>query len=249
LELYARHLIGATKDGIVVNSYVPTSVPLNNDVAADGRVVIEGNYPLSPEALVRLEIAKPATFAIDFRLPAGAKSMEVTVNGAAQQLEQTQHGFHRLRREWKPGDAVSVKFAFPMRAHFQTASDGLRWIGFTWGPLALAQSLVAQTDQPQNVLPVGEESPDGEWLEPLQAAKKKPANTSDASEELDTRKADGSAKNAALPLWRLKTPRKIILAPYFQAGGAFAGVRAMFPTRPSLAVANPAASPVKQNSP
>src|SRR4029079_4119345 len=56
LELYARHLVGATKDGIVVNSYVPTSVSLNNDVAANGRIVIEGNYPLSPEALVRLEI-------------------------------------------------------------------------------------------------------------------------------------------------------------------------------------------------
>jgi hypothetical protein len=34
-----------------------------------------------------------------------------------------------------------------------------------------------------------------------------------------------------MPSWRLKTPRKIILVPYFQAGAKGGGVRTMFPTR------------------
>jgi DUF1680 family protein len=229
---------------------VPSAVAFDNESSASGRVEIEGNYPLAAEATIRLKLAKPATFAIDFRLPAGVKSLAVEVDGARQPVEQAANGFYRLRREWKPADAITVKFEFPLRARFQTASDGLRWAAFSWGPLALAQSLVAQTDQPQNVLAVENESPDGSrWLEPLHAVKKKPAQTSDASEELDTRKsADGAASQSALPMWRLKTPRRAILAPYFQAGGATAGVRTMFPTRQPVA-APPATSPVIKNSP
>ncbi len=250
LELYARDLVGTTSDGLVINSYVPSAVTFDHDAGATGRVVIEGNYPLAAEAMIRLKLAKPATFAIDFRLPAGAKSLAVDVDGVQQASEQTAKGFYRVRREWKPADAISVKFEFPLRARFQTASDGLRWAAFSWGPLALAQSLVAQTDQPQNVLAVEKESPDGSrWLEAFRAVKKKAAQTSDASEELDTRKsADGAASQSVLPTWRLKTPRKAILAPYYQAGGATAGVRTMFPTRQPVAAA-PVASPVKKSSP
>jgi DUF1680 family protein len=250
LELYARDLVGRTSDGLMINSYVPSAVTFDHDAGGSGRVVIEGHYPLAAEATIRLEPAKPATFAIDFRLPAGAKSLAVEVDGARQPVEQTASGFYRVRREWKPTDAITVKFEFPLRARFQTASDGLRWAAFSWGPLALAQSLVAQTDQPQNVLAVQDESPDGSrWLEPLHAVKKRAVQTSDASEELDTRKSsDRAASKSALPTWRLKTPRKAILAPYYQAGGASAGVRTMFPTRPPAAAA-PAKSPVKKSSP
>jgi DUF1680 family protein len=250
LELYARDLVGSTVDGLVINSYAPSAVTFDHKAGGAGRVVIEGDYPLAAEATIRLKLAKPATFVIDFRLPARAKSLAVEVDGARQPVEQAANGFYRLRREWKSADAISVKFDFPLRASFQTASDGLRWAGFSWGPLALAQSLVAQTDQPQNVLAIEKESPDGsQWLEPLHAVKKKAVQTSDASEELDTRKsADGVAKNTALPSWRLKTPRKAILAPYHQAGGATAGVRTMFPTRQPVGAA-PATSPVTKSSP
>jgi DUF1680 family protein len=170
---------------------------------------------------------------VDFRLPAGAKSMEIKINGARQKPEPAAAGFFRVEREWKPGDRVALKFDFVLRAHFQTASDGARWIAFSWGPLALAQNVIKQTEHPQNVLVIERESDDGAmWLNQEIAANKAPASADNATEELDTNAAAVAAKaRPAAPSWRLKTPRKIILVPYFQAGAEGGGVRTMFPTR------------------
>ncbi len=233
LELYARHLICVAKERLVVNSYVPTVVSLDGASGFSGRVVIEGSYPLASECTMRFELSAPANFSVDFRLPAGARAVNMKINGAPIEPERSAAGFFVVRRVWKTGDQVALHFDFPLRTHFQTASDGERWVAFSWGPLALAQSLVAQTDYPQNVLLVDQESEDGNlWLEPLLATGKASLPADNATEQLDTSRAPGPA-SAAMPSWRLKTPRKIVLVPYFQAGATGGGVRTMFPTRRS----------------
>ncbi|MEX2170914.1 MAG: beta-L-arabinofuranosidase domain-containing protein [Pirellulales bacterium] len=236
LELYARHLICVEKERLVVNSYVPGVFSLGGASGVSGRVVMEGDYPLAPECTIRIELPAPTTFAVDFRLPAGASALEMKVNGVAHEPEQTSSGFLRVHRAWNSGDRVALKFDFPLRADFQTASDGVRWVAFRWGPLALAQSVVKQTDHPQNVLLVEQESEDGNhWLEAERATGNTPLPSDNATEELDTSRASAAASaQASVPSWRLKTPRKIIMVPYFQAGGEGGGVRTMFPTRRSL---------------
>jgi len=236
LELYARHLMCVAKERLVISSYLPSVFSLDGESDLSGRVVMEGGYPFKPECTVRFELSAPATFSVDFRLPARAKSLEMKINGARQQPERTESGFFRVRREWKPGDRVALTFDFPLRAHFQTASDGVRWVAFSWGPLALAQSVVKQTDHPQNVLLVERESEDGSrWLEPATSTNSASLPSANAIEELDTSRAsDAALTPAGTPSWRLITPRKIILAPYFQAGAKGGGVRTMFPTRRSL---------------
>lgn len=231
LELYTRHLVCAAKDRVVVNSYLPGVAPLGSASGVGGSLVLEGNYPFVPECALRFEPRSPATFAVDFRLPAGATSMQMKINGAKQQPERTAQGYFRVKREWKPGDRVALKFDFPLRAHFETASDGLRWVAFSWGPFALAQTVAKQTDQPQNVLVVDKESEDGgRWLAPEPATTKSAASSDNATEELDTNAGADGARPAALA-WRLKTPRKIVLVPYFAAGAHGGGVRTMFPTK------------------
>jgi DUF1680 family protein len=180
---------------------------------------------------MKFEIEAPAMFAVDFRLPEGVNSMDIAVNGAQQKAEKTAEGYYRVRRNWKPDERIAIKFDFALRAHFQTASDNMRWVGFTWGPLALAQSVVKQTDQPQNVLVVAKESEDGKLFLDREVETKKSA-ADNATEELDTNAAAvAAARRAGMPAWRLKTPRKITLAPYYQAGAYGGGVRTMFPTR------------------
>ncbi len=233
LEAYARHLICVAKQQVVVNSYVPGVVSLDGASGLSGRVVTEGSYPFAPECTMHFELPAPATFSVEFRLPAGARGMEMRINGDRHQPENFASGFFHVRRAWNPGDRVTLQFDFPLRAHFQTASDGLRWVAFSWGPLALAQSVVAQTDYPQNVLLVEQESGDGNlWLEPLLATSKASPPSDNVTEELDTSRAlDAALAKTAMPTWRLKTPRKIIMVPYFQAGALGGGVRTMFPTR------------------
>ena len=234
LEEYGRRLIYRAADRLVVNGYLPCVVPLPGEDGPQGELVVEGGYPLEPACSVRLDLVRPAEFDLDFRVPTGVARLDLAVNGAPQAAERTEAGFLRLRRTWQPGDRVAVAFDFTLGSHFQTASDGLRWVAFTWGPLALAQTVALQTDQPEVVLVVPQESPDGgRWLAAQAAgpAVKPPPVSGDAIEELDTNRP-AAVPAASVPTWRLAFPRKVLLVPYFLAGSAGGGVRGMFPTRP-----------------
>lgn len=236
LELFARHLVCASAGGLVVNTYyVPATIPFTASSGQAGRVRLQGNYPLAPACTLRIEAPAPVDLPIDFRLPAGATGMELSINGVAAQPERTAQGFFRLRRVWTAEDEVSVRFTFALRAHFQTASDGVRWVGFTWGPLALAQSVVAQTDQPEFVLPVDSESEDGQrWLTPVTPRTPRTRSSDNAAEAgISNAAARSGPALTGVPSWQLRSPRRIFLAPYFLAGANGGGVRAMFPTRRS----------------
>jgi DUF1680 family protein len=234
LEEYGRRLVYRAADRVVLNGYLPCMVPLEGEKGLIGELVVEGGYPLVPACSVRLELAGPAEFALDFRIPTGVAGIDLTVNGSPQQAKQTEPGFLRVQRQWQPGDRITVEFDFTLSSHFQTANDGLRWAAFSWGPLVLAQTVALQTDQPEIVLVVPEESPDGSrWLTLQRAvvAAKQMAVTAETIEELDTSRPT-AAPVATVPTWRLASPRKVILMPYFLAGSTGGGVRGMFPTRP-----------------
>ena len=93
---------------------------------------------------LRLALAQPARFAVDFRVPAGAAGLEVIAGGKKQKLTPTAAGFLRLSRVWAPEETVLVRFDFPVRAHVHRDRDGKRWVAFTRGPLALAQDAPGQ---------------------------------------------------------------------------------------------------------
>ncbi|MDO8543606.1 MAG: glycoside hydrolase family 127 protein [Opitutaceae bacterium] len=233
LEVFARHLVCASKDAVIINSYVPVVVSLARLVGQPGTVIIEGGYPFAAESRLRFDLPAPTVLTVDFRLPAGAASLELSVNGKLERPERTAQGMFRLRRTWNADDRVAVRFDFPLRSHFQTGSDGVRWIGFSWGPLALAQSVTAQTDHPLPVLASYQESDDGNrWLEPA-AVTRKPPRAVDNVAEAGILKSEArlAASTVSVPSWRLKAPRRIILVPYFLAGTEGGGVRTMFPTR------------------
>lgn len=233
LEVFARHLAGTSGDAVVVNTYGPAVIPLSV-AGRTVRVTIAGDYPFAPECNLRINVPDTTPVALDLRLPAGATGLEVSVNGSVQPTERTSGGFFRLRRTWRAEDQITVRFDFALRAHFQTGSDGVRWIGFTWGPLALAQSVIAQTDHPQFVVPIEQESADGNrWLERSKPVAAKPSRPSDNSAEEGASVRPARATTMiTVPSWRLKAPRRITLVPYFLAGTEGGGVRTMFPTRP-----------------
>ncbi|MBI5690738.1 MAG: glycoside hydrolase family 127 protein [Verrucomicrobia bacterium] len=209
LELYARHLAATGSGALVVNSYLPAVVGLDSKLGAAGRFVIEGRYPFEPQAALRGELTQPAELTLHFRLPAGVTAMDVVVGGQPQALRPTPAGYLELKRTWRPGEKAVVRFEFPLRAHFQTGRDGVRWVAFTWGPLTLAQDVVRQVDQPEVVLALDEKNADpAAWLRPVTPA-----------------------RDDGLPRWRLTAAghRNVILQPYGSIGASGGAVRTMFP--------------------
>lgn len=80
----------------------------------------------------------------------------------------------------------------------------------------------------------------GHWLERSKPAAAKPSRPTDNSAEDGASARPGRASTmAAVPSWRLKAPRRIMLVPYFLAGAEGGGVRTMFPTRPAAGAAGP----------
>ena len=80
-----------------IASYLPGTVAIPDRRL---KLTIRGDYTFASRASVVFEMAKPASFPVDFALPSGAKALRVEVNGKAQR--QTS-GFYRVRRTWSPG--------------------------------------------------------------------------------------------------------------------------------------------------
>jgi len=218
LELCARHLAGKFDEILVVNSYLPMSIPLKAVIDGPGDFSVEGNYPFSDEVRIRFDIPAPVELTVDWILPAGAESLEIAVDGKRQALHPTGFGYHRLARTWTPGETIRVSFDFPLRAHFQTGRDGVRWVSFSRGPIVLAQDVTSQKDQPQVVLAVEAKTADAtEWLEPADASTLR-------------RHQHLLHLLGKVPVYRIKGDREIILVPYYLAGTYGGGVRTMFPT-------------------
>ncbi len=218
LEMHSRHLAGICGGVLVVNSYVPMTVPLTDLTGGKGKFVVEGNYPFEEELAIRVDVSEPTELVLDLILPVGAKSIQVNIDGERQVLERQASGYHRLARVWKPGEKVRVKFEFKLSARFHTSREGTRWVSFMRGPIVLAQDVTAQTDQPQVVLAAKAETEDAtEWIEP--------------ADSRSLRRHRNLAPLAGkVPIYRIKGDRGIILVPYYLAGTFGGGVRTMFPT-------------------
>ncbi|MGH9841072.1 MAG: beta-L-arabinofuranosidase domain-containing protein [Blastocatellia bacterium] len=225
LELYARHLVGVSAGALSLNSYLPASVALRQAGMPVRRLTISGDYPFADEVEVRLQLDRPARFALDLRMPAGASGMTAIVAGRKQNLRRTPSGFLRLERSWRADDLVRLRFDFPLRAHFHAGSGRLlasdvegealdraraqsarQWVAFTRGPLALART-VGNGEKPDGVeITAKSRNENGAlWLEP----------------------AGRAETNLA---YRLKGTDHI-LVPYYLAGSGGGGYQTLFPVK------------------
>jgi DUF1680 family protein len=99
---------------LYVNLLVPSEV---NWSRADGDVKLtqKTNYPEAETSALTLELKRPATFGLKFRVPAWARDMSVKVNGVAANVECTPGTWASLQREWKSGDRVDVQIPLAAR--------------------------------------------------------------------------------------------------------------------------------------
>ncbi len=203
LEMYARHLAGEAGGALSINSYLPLSAKLTDSATPVRGLSIEGAYPFEDRATLELDLASAEEFAVDFRLPDGAKSLAVRIGGETQTLTPMSSGFLRLERVWEPGETIELVFDFAVEAHLTTGRDGSRWATFTRGPLTLAEDVEKDSESD------------------IRIASDDLAGLADSLEAV-------SEESSRQPTYRIPGSNSVLI-PYYLAGSTGNGVRTLFP--------------------
>ncbi len=141
---YVMHQWMATYDnGLAAVHYGPCKV----SALAGDRVPVEiqcrTEYPFNESIEMQVKPAREATFPLSFRIPGWCKNPELRINGLAAAAVSDKDGFVRVRRSWRPGDTVSLRF--PMSVCVKTGrddnADGAPYASVSYGPLAFALAI------------------------------------------------------------------------------------------------------------
>ena len=89
-------------EGPVVNLYSPGSAQVG-----DVRLDVDGDYPVSDQAVIRVTPKKTSEFTLSLRIPAWSAQTLLLVNGKAQPVSP---GYAKIRRTWHAGDRVTLRF-------------------------------------------------------------------------------------------------------------------------------------------
>ena len=111
----AQMWMAAPGGGLAATAYGPSRVDAR---VADGTLVaiIEATeYPFRESIKLEIHPASPVTFPLLLRVPAWARNPEIGVNGEAQPNLQPGE-YHRIEREWRAGDEVSIRFPMALAA-------------------------------------------------------------------------------------------------------------------------------------
>lgn len=133
---YANMLYYHENNDLYVSQYLPSQITWEVE---EEQVVLE-NYSLYPEEEVLrfvLSMDKNLKFALNFRVPLWAdKKGEIYVNGIKEEITCNPGEWLTLKREWKPGDKISLRFPFRLRF---TAVDEVNTdiVALNYGPIVL----------------------------------------------------------------------------------------------------------------
>jgi hypothetical protein len=119
---FVTHMWMATYDnGLAATCYGPCKVTA---LAADRvpvEIVCKTDYPFHETIEISVRPAREAVFPLDFRIPGWCANPTLNVNGSAAAMERNAKGFARIKRNWKPGDTVRLRF--PMKATVRVGRD------------------------------------------------------------------------------------------------------------------------------
>jgi len=144
----------SSADGPVVNLYNAGIINMNTPAQKPLQLTIETDYPLSGNAVVRVNPKSRETFTLRLRIPGWSEKTTVKINGKTQPVTPGQYAaFHR---EWKDGDRIEI--AFDMTCRVMDAPHGSNpkakyFQAVKWGPIVLArdEKIDANYNQPVSI--------------------------------------------------------------------------------------------------
>ena len=159
-------------DGPVINLYAPmqatVELPGGGSVALDQQT----GFPLTDTILITVRPDVARNFTLSLRLPAWSAQTVLTVNGQSHPTGG-EHGYLHLKRQWQPGDVVSLKL--DLRARAVPAPGDPTHIAILRGPIVLARD--QRLDPPNNVdRPVALKFDAGGWIATAPVQSPRPEN-------------------------------------------------------------------------
>lgn len=112
---FAQNSWAATGDGgLAVIAYAPTTVTAKVAGGVEATIAEKTDYPFGDAVALEVKLASPARFPLDLRIPGWCAAPGIRVNG--EPVAGVKPGtFHRVEREWKPGDKVEIRFPMEPR--------------------------------------------------------------------------------------------------------------------------------------
>ncbi|RRB14258.1 glycoside hydrolase family 127 protein [Larkinella knui] len=130
---YGELIYSHSASDLFVNLFIPSTVDWT---AKKIRLTQRTEFPYQNGSELVVETAKPQDFSLQIRYPKWAENLDVRVNGKVQPVDGKPSGYVAIRRTWKSGDIVTVRFKTATRLEY--LPDGSNWAAFVNGPIVLA---------------------------------------------------------------------------------------------------------------
>ncbi len=122
---------------LYVNLAVPSTVEWNHQ-GQTIRLTQQTDFPRTEETTLRVELDKPAHFALRIRVPSWSRDASVLLNGKPFDATMQPNTWGEIARNWETGDVVTVRF--PLRARVVPVDPQQpNRVAFLYGPLLMAQ--------------------------------------------------------------------------------------------------------------
>jgi uncharacterized protein len=112
LSSLGEYLASRQPDGLAVHLYAEASLRFDAG-GTEVRLDMATAYPWDGEVNVTVRPAAPVTFALRLRVPGWSRGATLHLNGEARALT-SERGYVTLRREWQPGDQVTLHLPMPV---------------------------------------------------------------------------------------------------------------------------------------
>jgi DUF1680 family protein len=150
LEELPSLIYSVRENGIACNLYTNSKVmiPLKgNEVTISQRT----EYPFEGNIKINISARKKSNFPIFLRIPAWAKTANITINGKAIEKDHIISGTYlKIDREWDKDDELEVNFPFDLKIHQKSESATvpqgkadiyrINWFALSRGPLVYSSN-------------------------------------------------------------------------------------------------------------
>ncbi|GAB3573719.1 glycoside hydrolase family 127 protein [Spirosoma luteolum] len=130
---YGELIYSHSARDLYVNLFIPSTL---NWAEQHIRLTQRTGFPYQNQTELTVDQTRSQPYAINIRYPAWAENLTVLVNGKPQPVDAGTTRYVAIRRTWKKGDTVTVRFNTSTRLEY--LPDGSNWAAFVNGPIVLA---------------------------------------------------------------------------------------------------------------